>query len=93
MRSLQLRNVRSLQFRRCTISDTTALQPGFLLLQVRLLVPSLPMFGVQLKTQYSVEPISSEDPLAGAVMAALHGPNPVLLREMIVRLGPRLNSG
>ena len=31
--------------------------------------------------------ISSDDPLAGAVMAALHGPNPVLLREMVVRLG------
>ena len=31
--------------------------------------------------------ILSDDPLAGAVMAALHGPNPVLLREMVVRLG------
>ena len=27
---------------------------------------------------------------AGAVMAALHGPNPVLLREMVVRFGENL---
>ena len=43
---------------------------------------------MQKKTEMkNFDEILSDDPLAGAVMAALHGPNPVLLREMVVRLG------
>ena len=34
---VQMRNMKSLKSRRCTISGTTALQPGSLLLQVRLI--------------------------------------------------------
>ena len=35
--AVEMRNMKSLKSRRCTISGTTALQPGSLLLQVRLI--------------------------------------------------------